>query len=106
MTSRIVGDLPAVIFRLVFSADGRYLVAGLWRGRIGSNLNLVILRFAGTIRGAGGGRSDTMASPRPLRERALNETADRLRAADFLLFRKLRNSLNRFFKKSRCNRGR
>ena len=35
---------------------------------------------------------------------ALNETADRLRAADFLLFRKLRNPINRFSGKSRCNK--
>ena len=33
VTGRIVGDLPAVTFRLVFSADGRYLVAVIWRGR-------------------------------------------------------------------------
>jgi hypothetical protein len=33
LTGRIVGHLPAVTIRLVFSADGRYLVAVLWRGR-------------------------------------------------------------------------
>jgi hypothetical protein len=39
-------------------------------GGLSSNLNLVILRIAGSIRGAVGGRSDTVASPRLLRARA------------------------------------
>jgi hypothetical protein len=38
------------------------------------------------------------------RERALDETADRLGAADFLLFRELQDSLDRFSGKSRRNR--
>jgi hypothetical protein len=38
------------------------------------------------------------------RERALDQTTDRLGAADPLLFSKLRNSLNRFSRKSRGNR--
>ena len=63
VTGRIVGHLPAVTFRLVLSADGRYLTAMLGEGGLASNLNLAILRTAGSIRGASGGRSDIMASP-------------------------------------------
>ena len=98
MTGRIAGHLPAMTFRLVFSAGGRDLVAVLWRGRTSiSNLNLVILRIAGSIRGAVSGRTPTAPRARAQRE------ADRLRAVDFLLFRKLRNPINRFSGKSRCN---